>query len=246
MKKLKEFLGKPLVTGALFAVALALLLLGSIGGTRAALTIQSEYYNSEVEVLNIGVALVEKDTDGVFQVVSGKDALMGENTPIGKAVKIENSESKKFYVGKKYPETLAVRNTADIKEYVRVAVYKYWLDEDGTTKNYEMDSDWIKLGFVTSGNWSIDGESTTKERTVLYYSEPIAPGEDTTEFLESVTIDPKATKKITKTEVVEGNVTKISWTYDYNGKQFCLEVYVDSVQDHNPDTAKVSAWGVNK
>jgi hypothetical protein len=245
MKKLKEFLGKPLVTGALFAVALALLLIGSIGGTRAALTIQSEYYNSEVEVLNIGVALVEKDADGVFQVVSGKDALMGENTPIGKAVKIENSESKKFYVGKKYPETLAVRNTADIDEYVRVAVYKYWLDENGN-KFPEMDSQWIELGFVTTGNWSIDAESTTEERTVLYYSEPIAPGEDTTEFLESVSINKQATKKITKTETVEGNVTKISWTYDYNGKQFCLEVYVDSVQDHNPDTAKVSAWGVNK
>ena len=245
MKKLKEFRGKPLVTGALFAVALALLLIGSIGGTRAALTIQSEYYNSEVEVLNIGVALVEKDADGVFQVVSGKDALMGENTPIGKAVKIENSESKKFYVGKKYPETLAVRNTADIDEYVRVAVYKYWLDENGN-KFPEMDSQWIELGFVTTGNWSIDAESTTEERTVLYYSEPIAPGEDTTEFLESVSINKQATKKITKTETVEGNVTKISWTYDYNGKQFCLEVYVDSVQDHNPDTAKVSAWGVNK
>lgn len=245
MKKLKEFLGKPLVTGALFAVALALLLIGSIGGTRAALTIQSEYYNSEVEVLNIGVALVEKDADGVFQVVSGKDALMGENTPIGKAVKIENSESKKFYVGKKYPETLAVRNMADIDEYVRVAVYKYWLDENGN-KFPEMDSQWIELGFVTTGNWSIDAESTTEERTVLYYSEPIAPGEDTTEFLESVSINKQATKKITKTETVEGNVTKISWTYDYNGKQFCLEVYVDSVQDHNPDTAKVSAWGVNK
>ena len=241
MKKLKEFLGKPLVTGALFAVALALLLIGSIGGTRAALTIQSEYYNSEVEVLNIGVALVEKDADGVFQVVSGKDALMGENSPIGKTVKAEG----KLYVGKKYPETLAVRNTADIDEYVRVAVYKYWLDENGD-KFPEMDSQWIELGFVTTGNWSIDAESTTEERTVLYYSEPIAPGEDTTEFLESVSINKQATKKITKTETVEGNVTKISWTYDYNGKQFCLEVYVDSVQDHNPDTAKVSAWGVNK
>ena len=245
MKKLKEFLGKPLVTGALFAVALALLLIGSIGGTRAALTIQSEYYNSEVEVLNIGVALIELDADGKYQEVSGKNALMGENTPIGKAVKIENSESKKFYVGKKYPETLAVRNTADIDEYVRVAVYKYWLDENGN-KFPEMDSQWIELGFVTTGNWSIDAESTTEERTVLYYSEPIAPGEDTTEFLESVSINKQATKKITKTETVEGNVTKISWTYDYNGKQFCLEVYVDSVQDHNPDTAKVSAWGVNK
>jgi len=241
MKKFKDFLGKPLVTGALFAVALALLLIGSVGGTRAALNIQSEYYNSEVEVLNIGVALIEQDADGKYQEVSGKNALMGKNTPIGKAV---NTESK-IYVGRSYPETLAVRNTADINEYVRVAVYKYWLDENGN-KFSEMDSEWIKLGFVTGNGWSIDGESTTEERTVLYYDKAIAPGEETTPFMDSILISKDATKKITKTEVVEGGVTKISWTYDYNGKQFCIAAYVDSVQDHNAADAKTSAWGVNK
>ena len=43
-----------------------------------------------------------------------------------------------------------------------------------------------------------------------------------------------------------GSVTTITWTYDYNGKQFCLEVYVDGVQTHSAAKAKTSAWGVNK
>ena len=241
MKKFKDFLGKPVVTATLFALAVLLLVSGTVGGTRAALNIQSEYYNSEVEVLDIGVALIELDADGKYQEVSGKNALMGENTPIGKAVKTES----KIYVGRSYPETLAVRNTADINEYVRVAVYKYWLDENGN-KFPEMDSKWIKLGFVTDGKWSIDDGSTTEERTVLYYADYIEPGQETTPFMNSIIIDPDATLKITKTEVVEGNVKKISWTYDYNGKQFCIEAYVDSVQDHNAVVAKTSAWGVNK
>ena len=60
------------------------------------------------------------------------------------------------------------------------------------------------------------------------------------------TVPPYIAPKITKTEVIEDNVKKISWTYDYNGKQFCIEVYVDGVQEHNIADAKVSAWGVNK
>ena len=49
-----------------------------------------------------------------------------------------------------------------------------------------------------------------------------------------------------ETATTEGNVTTITWIYDYNGYQFCLDVYVDGVQTHNVDAAKTSAWGVNK
>jgi hypothetical protein len=138
-----------------------------------------------------------------------------------------------------------VRNSGNINEYVRVSVYKYWLDPDGN-KTAELNSDWIKLGFVTDNGWSIDADSTTEERTVLYFANYIEPGKDTTPFMDSITINEAATKRITKTEVVEDNVTKISWTYDYNGYSFCIEVYVDGVQDHNVAAAKTSAWGVNK
>ena len=50
MKKFRDFLGRPTVTAVLLALALVLLGGSTIGGTRAALTIQSRDYNSHVEL----------------------------------------------------------------------------------------------------------------------------------------------------------------------------------------------------
>lgn len=254
MKKIREFLGKPVVTAVLFALAVIMLAGGAIGGTRAALNIVSENYDSKVEVLNIGVGLAEKNKDGNYVIVSGSGKLMGPDSQI--ADLIGKDKDKKIMPGKAYPEELVVVNTGNgkadesIKEYVRVAVYKYWLDKDGDQKNPEMDSEWIKLGFNKdpSSGWTIDTDSTTEERTILYYDKALDFGEFTTPFLKTITIDEEATRKITRTEYPpdENGSVMIEWTYDYNGCKFCIEVHVDSVQDHNVDDAKISAWGVNK
>ena len=240
MKKFRDFLSKPAVTAVLFALALLLLGSGTVGGARAALNIQSEYYNSEVELNDIGVALIEKQADDSFKVVAGKNALMGETSQIGAAIKADG----KLLPGKTYSEVLAVRNTAEINEYVRVSVFKYWQDANGN-KVPEMDSKWIKLGFVTGNGWTIDTSSTTEERTMLYYGTDIAPGMDTTPFLSTVTIDDTVLTKVSQSTSVENGVTVIRTTYIYNGNRFCIEVLVDGVQDHNADQAKLSAWGVN-
>ena len=240
MKKFREFLSKPAVTAVLFALALLLLGSSTVAGARAALNIQSEYYNSEVELYDIGVALIEKQADDSFKVVAGKNALMGETSQIGAAIKADG----KLLPGKTYSEVLAVRNTAEINEYVRVSVFKYWQDANGN-KVPEMDSKWIKLGFVTGNGWTIDTSSTTEERTMLYYGTDIAPGMDTTPFLSTVTIDDTVLTKVSQSTSVENGVTVIRTTYIYNGNRFCIEVLVDGVQDHNADQAKLSAWGVN-
>lgn len=243
MKKFREFLSKPVVTAVLFALAVFLLAGGTIGGTRAALNIQSEFYNSEVELLDIGVALVEKNNEGKFVEVAGKNSLMGENSKLGAEIKAD----KKFKPGKTYPEELAVRNTGKINEYVRVAVYKYWLDENNN-KFSELNSEWIELKFTDNKGWTIDSTegSSTEERTILYYADMIAPGKDTEPFLESVTINDIILSKVTQETYKQGDVTVIETTFMYNGCKFCIEVHVDSVQDHNVDEAKISAWGVNK
>ena len=243
MKKFREFLSKPVVTVVLFALALLLLGSGTVGGARAALNIQSEYYNSEVELYDIGVALIEQQANGNFKAVAGKNALMGETSPIAEAIKKDG----KLLPGKTYPEVLAVRNTAEINEYVRVSVFKYWIDEKGS-KFPEMNSDWIELSFVTGNGWEIDRTpgSDTEERTILYYADAIAPGAETTPFLASVKINDTVLTKVNQTTEVKNGVTVITTSYIYNGKQFCLEVIVDSVQDHNAEQAKISAWGVNK
>ena len=243
MKKFREFLSKPVVTVVLFALALLLLGSGTVGGARAALNIESQYYNSEVELYDIGVALIEQQTNGNFKVVAGKNALMGESTPVAAAIKKDG----KLRAGVRYPEVLAVRNTAEINEYVRVSVFKYWVDEKGN-KFPEMDSNWIQLGFVTGNGWTIDKTpgSSTEERTILYYEPILAPGEDTTPFLSTVTIDDTILTKVHQDVFKEDGITKIQTTYIYNGNRFCIDVIVDSVQDHNAEQAKISAWGVNK
>ena len=247
MKKIREFLSKPAVTAVLFALALLLLGSSTVAGARAALNIQSEYYNSEVEVLDIGLAVVEEQTDGSYVEKYGKDhPLMDENSPMGQIIKSD----KKLLPGKTYPEKLAILNTGEIDEYVRVSVFRYWLDEDGK-KFADMNSDWIEIHFLDGGKWTIDqessyqGNSNVEERTVLYYSDPIAHGEMTEPFMDSVTINNVILTKVTQESHKEGNLTVITTTFVYNGKQFCIEVLADGVQDHNSDQAKLSAWGVN-
>ena len=224
MKKFRDFLSRPSVTIALFALALVLLGGSTVGGARAALTIESADYNAQVQTSKIDVVLMENDED-----VKGAKALL---TDIPKG--------KDLVFGKKYTEKLQVRNTGSIDEYVRVSVYKYWLDEKGN-KFPEMDSSWIDLKFVTENGWTIDEASTTEERTVLYYSPVLAPGEISNPFLESLAIAEDAART-----VIQNNGTVITTTYFYNGKSFCLDVYVDGVQTHSADKAKLSAWGVNK
>lgn len=242
MKKFRDFLGRPTVTAVLLALALVLLGGSTIGGTRAALTFESQIHDSRMKLDNIGVVLMENGNP-----VEGTDKLL-------KDLLARNGNDPQPKIGKKYSESLTVKNTGTIDEYVRVTVYKYWIDKTGK-KSAEMDANWIELGFVTGAGWTIDGSdpktgkftgSTTEERTVLYYSSPLSPGQESSPFLDSITIKEEPTHKVTKTESTVGGVTTITWTYDYNGAQFCLEAHVDGVQTHSAGYAKISAWGVNK
>ena len=233
MKKIRDFLSRPVVTVTLFALALVLLGRSTLGGARASLTVESQDYNSQVKTFNIEVALVENGTEVKED---GEDG--------GKLLKnlLANNGDTALKTGKHYKETLAVKNTGSIDEYVRVSVYKYWLDEYGD-KFPDMDSKWIIPGF-NEGSWTIDTSSGTgtEERTVLYYSKPLAPDETSDPFMTYVSIDNAAAKQVVQTQ--KGNV--ITTTYLYNDKSFCLEVHVDGVQTHSADKAKLSAWGVNK
>ena len=227
MKRIRDFLSRPTVTIALFALALVLLGGSTLGGARAALTVESQDYNSQVETYNIEVELLENGNT-----VEDGGTLLADL--------LQRNGDKALKTGKHYAETLAVQNTGAIDAYVRVSVYRYWLDENGD-KYPAMDSKWIMLGLNESDGWSVDESSSTEERTVLYYSPVLASGETSSPFLTYVSIDNKAGRQVTQTE---GNV--ITTTYVYNDKSFCVEVHVDGVQTHNADQAKLSAWGVNK
>lgn len=228
MKKIRDLISRPFVTVALFALALVLLGGSTVGGARAALTVESNYYNSDVQTLNIDAVLVENGADVA---------------PDGKLLQNLVPKDEKFQFGKRYAEELAVRNTGDIDEYVRVSVYRYWLDEQG--KKYpDMNSEWINLGYAEGNGWTVDTSVTgtyNKERIDFYYQSVLAPGQTSKPFLDNIYINKAAARKVTQT----GDKV-ITTTYVYNNKSFCLEVHIDGVQTHNADKARTSAWGVYK
>lgn len=226
MAKFRAFLAKPAVTVLLFLLAIGLLTGGGVGGARAALSVQSEVYESTVELPSIGVQLLENG-----QAVSGDGALM--KSMLGGDTVLKP--------GKTYSEVLAVQNNGTIDEFVRVTVQKYWLDSTGAKAPF-MDSSWITLGLVTDG-WVVDTAASTEERTVLYYTSALPAGSAPVTFMESVTLDGKIAQKVTQNAVKSGDLTTITTVFDYDGYQLCLKASVDSVQTHSGQEAVKSAWG---
>ena len=147
-------------------------------------------------------------------------------------------EGEQFRIGAWYPEVLQVRNSGTINQYVRVSVYRYWLDKDGK-RMQELEPGLIDLDLCTDNGWIIDEESSTEERTILYYRNVLNSGEISPAFADRLKVDQSVTAKVTQRQ--EGN--KIITTYDYDGVQFCLEAAVDAVQEHNAEDAIWSAWG---
>lgn len=224
MTKTKKFSAVSIV---LLIVAVIMLLIGGVGGARAALT-ESDTHNATLEMKDISVVLQENGDD-----VEDEGELLA--SLLGKDETLK--------VGKKYDEVLTVKNDGNIDEYVRVILYKYWTDGEG--KAVDLDPELIKLGL--GANWKVDDKASTKERTVLYYTKPLEKGKTTEAALESITIDGKLATMVTQTKetVTEGETTYTTVTneYTYNGLQFGLKAEVDAVQTHNAEDAIKSAWG---
>ena len=244
MKKQKKRMkvASPVVTVALFVAAMALLLGSSIGGTRAALTYYSETYTSRIQMYDIGVTLLENGREISWRNYSSAGDGTWEVGP-GDLLKEMLAEGETLTLGKKYQEDLKVRNTGTINEYVRVSIYKYWLDEDGK-KLRDLSPDLIDLNLVNLGtDWILDQEASTEERTVLYYNRLLHSEGETASFADSLTIDDSIAKKVSQETETTGNYTTITTTYDYDGVSFRVEVEVDAVQEHNAEDAVWSAWG---
>lgn len=257
MKRFDRFLKSPKTTVVAFGLAVALLLFSSIGGTRAALTYFSETYASRVQMSNIGVTLMEKsDKDKEAKAVSRRDysdasnGTWSENT--GMLLEGMLSKGEELKPGKKYNEELSVQNTGDIDQYVRVNIYKYWVEGDAKdgeegTKIVNLDPGLIELNLVNTseqgGDWLVDPDASTKERTVLYYSRLLPAGETTTPFTDTLKINSIIATKVTQEVTEEDGYKTIKTTYDYDGVRFCIEANVDAVQDHNAQDAIWSAWG---
>lgn len=224
MKKIVKF-GSPVLTISLFALAGVLLLGSSIGGASAALAYFSETYQTQVEMYDIGVTLNENGK-GVSKrdYQSYSDGKWEEST----GVLLENrwSEESPLLPGKTYDEAISVTNSGAIDQYVRVSLYRYWV-KDGQ-KQQDLEPDMIELNLVNLGSgWLLDKESSTAERTVLYYNRILGVGETSVPLTDTLTIS----------SAVVGRAQQ------YDGAEFRIEAVVDAVQTHSAEDAIWSAWG---
>lgn len=242
MEKMKKSMASPKVTAAAFALAVVLLMFSSVGGARAALTYYSENYATRVQMYNIGVSLLENGKKVSWRDYGrNSDGSWEQNTGVLLEDMLEEGETIK--IGKKYDERLSVANSGTIGQYVRVSIYKYWLDEKGR-KLQGLSPDLIRLDLTDADSgWLVDQEASTPERTVLYYSKVLDADETSPVFADGLTIDDMVASKVTQEEKKEGAYTTVTTVYDYDGVQFCLEARVDAVQEHNAADAIWSAWG---
>lgn len=257
MSKKRGMRGITLGNLALFLIAGALLLGSGIGSARAALTYFSNTYTSQLEMKNIGVTLLENGAYIAWRDYDKDEANGQWNTndqPVENrllqnllARDEDGNITENFQMGRAYPEALSVRNTGTIDEYLRVHVFRYWVnvDENGNeTKNLDLDPDMISLGLVNSDCWILDPDSVTPERFTLYYDKILPVGEITEPFSNTLTVNGEVlVHKDQQISTTEDGYTVITSTYDYEGVEFRLEVEVNAIQTHNAENAIRSSWG---
>ena len=231
---------------ALLATAGVLLLASTAGSTQAALTYYSENYSAEVTVSNIGVSLLENGEEVSYRNYL-KDDKWDEKTG---TLFADLTADGPLTLGKAYQEALAVKNSGAIDAYVRVVLKKSWqndADGDGVyEKNTTLSPELIRLNLLTDGSgWVEDADASTAERTVLYYTKPVASEAVTPDLSDTLQIDPAVGTKVIKTETQDANGTTVVYTYVYDGYKFVMEAEVDAVQTHNAVDAIKSAWGVD-
>jgi len=276
MKKLQK---SPVVTAFLFMLSVVLLFVGGIGGAQAALTYESGEYTTELMLRNIGVMLLESTKSDAseakqvsYRYYGTKEAngLWYEQT--GNLVEdmVKDANDTGLKLGKEYPFFLTVENPlgdydkentasrAPINTYVRVTLYKYWVDSEEEvnkfgwyngegTKNVDYDPNLIKV--IPSGNsdWTLRDE--TDERMVFYYNSILTPGQTTSPLTKGIIIDPSIAdlvlKKVTTVEVEGETKTITEYEYVYDGVRFVVEAQVDAVQAKHSDNSVPSAWGVD-
>ena len=217
-----------LLTVLLAVLAACLLVVGGIGVTRAVL-IESDTYSGTLETPDIAIQLNENGT-----AVSGEDTLLKGLFKAGESLTI----------GKIYDEVLTVTNTGSADQFARVTLYKYWTDEEG--KRVDLDPAYIKL--VLGEDWAVDEASSTKERTVVYYTKVLAPGEESTPLLTKISADSEVSilvaQETVDTQVVDDvTYTKIETTYVYDGLNLNLEASADAIQTHHAQDAIEASWG---
>ena len=246
MNKIKKILISPKTTVVAFVLALVMLIFSMIGGARAALTYYSEVYQSQVEMRDIGITLVENGEEISCRDYHYQEADGTWKEKTGELLKNMLRETEDtLLLGRYYKEELAAKNSGTIDTYVRATVYRYWVNASGD-KVREISPSTIDLHLVNLAGsedgencWILDKDSETDERMTLYFNRVLPQGEMTPVFSDQIKINDDIAQHVRTEETGNGMIS----VYDYKGYRFVVEVTVDAVQDHNAEDAIMSAWG---
>lgn len=223
-------------TLALIAAAALLFAGGTFTATRAVLNIFSPEHFLEFETSNQAVKLMEN------------------GDPAGSLLTTLN---KKVSPGMNYTEEIAARNDSDVSQFVRIVVRKYWMDGENKAHSFDgenvttPDPSKIKLTFVNTDLWQKNELESTVERDVYYYKNSV-PSKGVTEPLTSkIKVDSSVADPYTTDPPIDPDDPStmpvgetITYVYDYDGYQICLEAEAQSVQTHNAQKAVMSIWGM--
>ena len=255
---MKKILSSPITTVVAFALAAILLLFSTIGGARAVFVDESDFYKTRFRMYDIGVTLAENGEDRAWRNYVSADngnasgawnqadpvigTLLGDMTG-----KDDKGNALPVQLEHAYDEVITAKNTGQINEYVRITIYRYWLDRDGN-KLTTLTPDLIRLNFLEGGKWVRDPDTPdTAERCIFYYTDLLPVGGETDPLTDTLTIDGSLAKYVTTNEMptADGSGKVIKKVYDYDGVQFVVEAQVDAVQEHNAKDAILSACGLN-
>jgi len=225
---MKNNKGFTVTTLILTGVAAILLVLGGIGGARAALQFTSEIYEVPLAMEEIGIGILENGEPRDF------DTLLLD------LVDEENGEEVK--PGVVYDEDVDVVNNGEIEEYIRVVIYKYWKDSADGDKNTELDPSLIILDDPEKHGWLHDGAQSTDEREVYYYTKPVSTKDGALDLFDTIQIDPDIVDMVYQTGEKDNKGNLIT-EFIYNGKYLGIKVEAAGVQTHNAEDAIHSAWG---
>ena len=262
---MRKFFRSSVMTVLLFIMSTILLFAGTIGGTQAALQIESNNYYSAFNVSHIGVTLRENGGDvsnrDYGEKAAGENQGWASNNQNGPLEMNALGEDKAFVIGKNYDFAVDVKNTGEIDQIVRIVVYKYWAQANAegpkgwfhgdkakklTDTHYDpdliflaYDADGLNPDEYTKDKYNADewikDDTSTEERQVYYYKYVLTKESDTEDLFSTLQVK----KAAAQTRVENGTA------YMYDGLGFVVELEADAIQTHNWQKAMKSAWGVS-
>ncbi|MBU3840301.1 MAG: M73 family metallopeptidase [Candidatus Ruminococcus intestinipullorum] len=186
----------------LMGVAATLLVTAIAGGSLAYFQADGENVQQQINTKSLSIDLIGSGNENTKQSVLVANTMPGEQ--IEKNVKVEN--------------------TADTPLYTRVTIRKYWGDFSNDNLTKDFDKDTSKILIPTLENWYISTGEGDDETLVMYYQDPIQPGESV-DVMYSLEVSPE-----------------LNNTYANLG--IGLDVEAEAVQAFAAQDAILSEWGV--